>query len=398
MVATNLIKLAVVTITAFFAILSVTSSNNARYIIFDIPYNTEVILFCFIAILALSAIPSILQKGQISILMVLSLLISMILLAYSHLISAVLNRSDVQFDYFLIATLAGFWSSLGAYREAVRDAISFSILIISFSVLVLAILPKYLGLLVIYSAQTIDEIGFGSGLFHKNSGILLNNNTFGAMISISYAFLMYHLKSNVSSIQKYLPITILYFAILLSGNATSFVFTTVLNFILLYSSIKSRSNMYLVTIINVCMACAVLVYLYEILKTSYVSYKLKSGAAKIEIFSVNLNDFFASMVDMIFGHKSEALLSESTLIDLLYYFGFPILILLLGSLLYLALLQWIMPFRRGEKVLKSSYLIVITFLLLAQNSVLMIGPSFILGYLSGSTVLSWRSYKVSKNG
>lgn len=390
MIVKNFIKLAVVLVIAFFAILSDPSSNNARYVIFQIPYHNEIMISCLVFIIASSA-SSVVVTGRIMPIIPISLISCSILLTYSRLVSEILGRSDVQYDYFLIATTAGICGALGRYRKEVKDAIVYALMIICLSVLILAFLPKYFGILLIYDPNVIGEIGFGTGSFHKNSGILLNNNTFGAMMSIAYAYILYFLKNDLSYYRKYTLICVLFCSIILSGNATSLIISAIINIVLLYHSIKRQPSLYLITSFIFLIITVAVVFLGKIFEISYLRYKLKSGEVKIDIFADNLNDFFGSIQNVIAGHKNDAFLSESTFIDLLYYFGLPLIIVFIFGLIYLALLEWSIASNLKETVTKIMYILVILFLIFAQNSAVMIGPSFIMGFLIGTTILSWKN-------
>jgi len=376
-------------ILVLFAVLTGAATAEVRYSDLGIPFGKEIIIGAALYLIVVGLIYRN-RSFSFSLPLLLYVLLLLSLREWGKLSSVVTGREFSQFDFFFLLSIAGLLIGTSKARQIVEMGVKISATVISISILLIGLSPDLVGALTIYDPTRLEELGTGAGIFFKNSGILLNNNSLGAVITAIFAYLVFvkSIRPHHGSTNKILILMLV--SVVLSGNATGSILCLLLYF---YSAVAQRQKSFKdVYFVSTAIAATVLLVLYVSLtfNSGYLEYKTESIAAKYIIFFDNLSYLFGNYTGLVFGLRGEAELSESTLIDFLYYFGFPGMVILLllfssGSLLA----SHSKPYS-GIRVQSWPIYIVLLTLLLVQNSVFLPPVSFIFGVL-----LSYSSTKVT---
>jgi hypothetical protein len=375
-----LATLSVIIIIAFSSLLSGGETAAARYAELNIPFGKELLFLAAVYSMALGLIyrnrPLTLQ---LSIFIIILLLV--LLWIWGRLSSVFTAREFLQFDFFIFISIAGLILGSSNARSTIESGAIFSALFIASSIFAFGTMPELLGALSLYDPEILESVGTGTGLFFRNSGILLNNNTVGSVLSVLFAYLLYvrRLRCVGSSVDY--TMLIIFASVIVSGNATA---TMACFFLYSYSlftryAIASKKS-YLLVFFSM-----LIVFLSVAFVAGYdhdfLAYKLESSAVKSDIFLSNLSDFYNGFGSLLIGNRDAAFISESTLIDIIYYFGFPGLILF-GILFVFGVTGSSGSVNSlGRKVSKLPLYITIVVLLMAQNSVLLPPVSFLFGVM-----------------
>jgi hypothetical protein len=379
-------------ILALFAILTGASTAEARYSDLGIPYGNEII---FIAALYLLLVGLIYRRTPFSLTpqLVFLILLLFFLWTWGKLSSAVTSREFSQFDYFFLLSIVGLLIGTSKARNTIETGVKISAIVISVSVLLIGLSPDIVGALTIYDPTRLKELGTGSGFFLKNSGIILNNNSLGSVVTAIFAYLVFINQTSSHQKKDNKILVLLLISIILSGNATGSVLCLVLYFYSVTTRKKISYKYFSYAIPAILASFLVSIVISMTFDSSYVEYKVESFLTKYNIFIDNLYYFFGNFSGVIFGKKGEAELSESTLVDFLYYFGAPgiaVLFILFLSGSFLAPSSAYHSFPRTQ--LWPIYLVLLI-LLLVQNSVFLPPVCFVFGaLLSSSTEKKIASY------
>lgn len=383
------IILALLVVLLLFAILTGAATAGARYSDLGIAFGKEIILGAGVYLILVGLVYRD-KYFSFTFPILIYILILLFLRTWGELTSALTNRGFSQFDFFFLLSVAGLLVGTSKARNIVEFGVKISATVISISILLIGFSPGLVGVLTIYDATKLEEIGTGSSIFLKNSGILLNNNALGAVMTAMFAYLVFvkSVHTRPDSTNKILVLMLS--SVFFSGNGTGSIFCSLLYvyFAVVQGHIIIKKGHYVLTVTSITMFLVALALMT--LESSYIAYKLESITAKYNIFFDNLNYLFGSYIGFVFGHRYEAALSESTLIDFLYYFGFPGILLLIllffsGSLLA----SRVNSYSRARIRSWPIYLTLFT-LLLVQNSAFLPPVCFIFGLL-----LSYSSIKLT---
>ena len=368
--------LCLINIFVFFAILIANPTANSRYYVFNIPFGKEIV-FTSVTCLTLIGLKYRINAMTLQRPVLLYVTTLMCLLLWGRLTSIITAREFVQFDAFILVTIAGLVIGSSCARYIVEFSLALSGIMISFSILILGFAPKVIGQIFLYNPEILETIDTGAQLFFRNSGTLLNNNTMGSVLTTLFVYLV--LVSKLNSKSKFFnqSLFIIYVSIILSGNATGSILCTP---IYLYKLLDQKEW------INRKMGpllCAGVLILGIFPMFSFfhgpgiLEYKANSGALKLSIFIENFHDYFNEKTAILFGKKDVALMSESTLIDLLYYFGLPGVGLIMALVLFGCFSSLSKPYS-GHIIL---FYFIFILLLCVQNSVLVPPTCFLFGVI-----------------
>lgn len=367
-------------IVALSSLLSGGETAAARYAEINIPFGTDLL---FIAAVYLTALGLLYRNRPLTLQLpiIIMILILLFLWVWGRLSSVLIAREILQFDFFILMSIAGLVVGSSNARSAVESGAILSALLIVVSIFTFGSMHELLGPLSLYDPEVLESVGTGTGLFFRNSGILLNNNTVGSVLSVLFSYSLYvrRLRCIGSSVDY--TMAIIFLAVIGSGNATAIL----LCFLLYSYSLFTKHGMgakkgYLLVVFSILLffssAAIVAGYDYD-----FLAYKFESFEVKVSVFLNNLSDFYNGFGSVLFGNRDAAFISESTLIDFIYYFGFP------GLILFVILFVFGVTGSSGcvdfldHKVSKLPLYITIFALLIVQNSVLLPPVSFLFGVM-----------------
>jgi hypothetical protein len=375
-----LATLSTIIIVAFSSLLTGGETAAARYAEVNVPFGKDLLFLAAVYLIALG----LLYRNRLLTLqlpIIIMVLLLMFLWIWGRLSSVFTAREFLQFDFFILMSVVGLIVGSSNARSTIESGAIMSALLIVLSIFAFGSMPELLGPLSLYDPEILERIGTGTGLFFRNSGILLNNNTVGSVLSVLFAYLLYvrRLRGNGSSVDY--TMLIIFLAVIVSGNATAALLCSLLYSYSLftnhYMSAKKGCLLVFVSMLIV-FSSAVIVTGYD---NDYLAYKFESATVKGSVFLSNLSDFYTGLGSILFGNRDAAFLSESTLIDVIYYFGLP------GLILFVILFIFGVtgPFGRvnslGHKVSNLTLYITIFILLIVQNSVLLPPVSFLFGVM-----------------
>jgi hypothetical protein len=375
-----LAALSVCIIVAFSPLLSGSETAAARYAEITIPFGKNIVFLTAVYLIIIGLLH---RKRSLTLQLpiIIMTLLLVFLWCWGRLSSIVTAREFSQFDFFILMSVTGLIVGSSNARNIIELGIAFSASLIAFSIFTFGSMPEALGPLSVYDREILERVGTGGGIFFRNSGILLNNNTAGSVMSILFACLMYQRQLRTSCTSVDYTTLIILIAILLSGNATATALCLPLYF---YSLITCRSMssklsylpMFAIVLILIASAVIAAGYDYD-----YFDYKLESLGVKVSIFMSTFSVFFDGFLSILFGHRDPALLSESTLIDFIYYFGLPGLIVLIFIVIFGVTGTSGHRGLLGNKVSSAPPYIILFALLIVQNSVLIPPVSFLFGLI-----------------
>jgi|GEM_PF-5706817 len=367
---------------ASFNIFNLRDTISADFNLDVIPNAKEISIASLIIALSMAAKRLIVLR-KYSGLIIPALFILIWFLVIDHYQSKIFDRADSQLSKFPIFVFLGFYFALSYRAFCIYFVVLFSWVLISASVILFSMLPEIFVQLSILSDHFLNSRDPDSGIA-RNSGILLNNNSFGsihAMLTISlYKIRILFVEQRESSSWVIIAGVFISF---LAGNATSLLLLAFYFLIVFYFREKVIS---LASILRgaVFFSMAILL-IYVGVDTDYAVYKLyDSGFVKFDLFANNIGYLFDD-IGFFLGNSQRMFWSESSLINALYDVGVFQFLLFMAFLLSFA-------FRiKNHRLVMSVFMLketgIFFFLLflvsLLQNSAFMVPAALVYGFSLG---------------
>lgn len=384
------VLIGVVIICAFFALLAGDQTRGNRYQPMELLWGKDLLVYSALWLSLIGFLFRVKQRG-FSTNEVIALLLLGLLLNWGRLSVVITDRSFTQFNFLIVMAIAGLLIGQSRFVKVINLGVVLSGLLIFCSIVILALLPGTLGVMFLLDPEAVEQLGGGDRFFLMNSGILFNNNAVGSVLSVMTAFfLTTETPLRRVSLGSVIVLSFL-LACIVAGNATGTLMCSLLAGYYFFFMLKPRTVL-IKTIRSLFGLTLVLVpLLWVLIDYDFFLYKSESGSAKIGIFIENMSLFFDSPWMWLWGGREEALYSESTLIDFLYYFGLMGLFVLLALILIGLQNNSRVRGAGGRVAIYGSrhFFVVLILLLFLQNSVWLPPVCFLFGL-----VLARSSYRI----
>lgn len=350
------------------------SSNSHDYSEFSIPYSVY-LLTSFFFIFIVSGFIYNFTRHSLNNFIVLSLIV--FYYYFSQLGNLIIYR-ETKFIFALIAVPAGIYiTNIFTAQRIQKIIFNSSFLhggIIIFIVFFGIFVP---GIDLIFSENYLNKLDDEN--LTRSSGLFLNNNSLGSTYLLIMTFIFS--TSNFHINRRILIIFIYSFILILAYNYTALFFILSYFFWLIIRNFFFSRKIDLIFLFCLIISVFLLIF-YFIADMDFIYSKIhSSGFLKFNLFFETLGNINLNYIFLFFGGIPGY--TESTLIDLIYYFG-PLLAGLFFMILIVAFVRSLLLYVYS-KTKNKFYIFYLSFLylLLVQNSVFLPLNLFLFGIVLG---------------
>lgn len=353
----------------FAPLLSGGASNSQDYVEIAVPYSSHILIsFCVFAII----FGLIYCNFKFNLSVVISIIFALFCYYYSSLGSLLLSR-DLKFGYLILALPSGLifasvMSSINLGNIAVYATIvhGLSILLLSFAG---DLIP---GADYILSENYLNKFdGYAS---IRSSGLFMNNNTLGSSYLLMIIFGI--IFADLSSFKRAILFGFYFVVLIYAFNLTSLLYVVcyALFFSIKYFVRPARFRYGILVLFTIFFIISLFfIDRFDAFQTKFT----ESGLVKINLFLGTLYDYDYHPFRLLFGGVPGY--TESTLIDLIYYFGFSLTL----PFLFFMFMILIRSYFGGRKIEFHIFYLALIYLLFVQNSVFLPLNLFLFGIVLG---------------
>lgn len=353
----------------FAPLLSGGASNSQDYVEIVVPYSSQILISFYVLTIISGLIYS---KLKFNLSVVLSVVFALFCYCFSSFGSLLLSR-DLKFGYLILAFPSGLIFARVVSSIKFGNISLYATIIHGFFILGLSLVGDLIpGVGYILSENYLNKFD-GDGAI-RSSGLFLNNNTLGSSFLLMIIFTM--IFTDLSSSKRIILLGFYFVVLLFAFNITSLLYVVfyALLFFIKYFSRPARIK-YGVILLSTFLFVMSLMLNDKI--NAIESKVTDSGLVKINLFLGTLYEYNYNIVGFLFGGVPGY--TESTLIDLIYYFGLSLTLIFLFFMLMISVRSCS---RRGGIKFHVFYVALI-YLLFVQNSVFLPLNLFLFGVVLG---------------
>lgn len=353
----------------FAPLLSGGASNSQDYEKIVIPYSSQILISFYVFAIISGLIYS---NFKFNLSIVISIVFTFFCYFYSSFGSLLLSR-ELKFGYLILAFPSGLIFARVMSSIKFRSIVLYSTIVHGFFILALSLFGDLIpGANFILSDNYLNK--FNGDDLVRSSGLFLNNNSLGSSYLLMIVCAMIFADLPFS---RRMILFGFYFLVLLSAfNLTSLLYVVcyALLFSIKYFYRSARIN-YGIFSFSVLLFVVLLFfnYRFDLIESKFSD----SGLVKINLFLDTLFNYDYQPFRLLFGGVPGY--TESTLIDLIYYFGFFLTLIFL----FLVLMILIRSYLVGGKIKFHIFYFALIYLLFVQNSVFMPLNMFLFGIVLG---------------
>lgn len=353
----------------FSPLLSGGASNSQDYVEIVIPYSSQILISFYVLAIIFGLIYS---KFKFNLSVVISVVFALFCYYFSSFGSLLLSR-DLKFGYLILAFPSGLIFARVMSSIKFGNISLYATIIHGFFILGLSLVGDLIpGVDYILSENYLNKFD-GDGSI-RSSGLFLNNNTLGSSYLLMIIFTM--IFADLPSSKRIILLGF-YFVVLFSAfNITSLLYVVcyALLFFIKYFFRSARIKY------GIILFYAFLFIMPLILddKVDAIESKVTdSGLVKINLFLSTLYEYNYNIVSLLFGGVPGY--TESTLIDLIYYFGLSLTLIFLFFMLMIS----VRSYSDRGKIKFHVFYVALIYLLFVQNSVFLPLNLFLFGIVLG---------------
>lgn len=360
----------------FGPLLSGGSSNSFDYNSFSIPFSSHILWLIFLVIFMLGISGSF---NTIDLKLIFLMLLVLFLHIYALFGNILLDR-EAKFIFLIIALPAGYVVSKVLSLNLINSLFLKGIYLHALVIIILSFFANIVpGSELIFSQNHIDKFDEANSV--RSSGLFLNNNSLGSSYLLMFTFFFSTLNWEFG--KKLFFLFFCCFIFIVSRNFTGLMFSILMIIYYLLANMVHYKR--ILKIILFFSFAFLALYFLVINNSGLIGVKVQnSGIIKYKLFYDTIINYDISITSLFFGGIPSY--TESTLIDLIYYFGFLIALIIILTLFLMVIRSFINS--KSNRTIKyfTLFYFSLAYLLFVQNSVLLPINIFIIGLALGYDV------------